>query len=320
MASFQKIGLTLQSLFLFGVVFAQKEMPNTEYGRIERLENVQSAYITSRHVDVWLPENYSDKSGFNVLYMHDGQLLYDTATTWNHKSWEVDSIANSLISQGKVAPFIVVGIHNGNKTRYTDYFPQKPYESMNRRRHQRVERELQFFGKIDSAFSPGSDAYLKFLMEELKPMIDSMYATKPEREYTYMAGSSMGGLISWYGLCEYPERFKGVACLSSHWPGTMTLKRNPVPGAFLRYLNAQLPDTAYDTKIYFDCGDQTLDALYPIIQQRVDKIMRSKGYTEELWQTRYFPGEGHDEDAWKKRFGDALLFLMNTKETLPKNQ
>ncbi len=290
---------------------AQESIPKTEFGSIQRLENLSSTFITSRHVDVWLPENYSDTIEHNVIYMHDGQLLYDTSITWNHKAWEVDSIAQSLLSQGKVQPFIVVGIHNGVKTRYTDYFPQKPYEAMCRRKQKRVLRELQFYSKVDSSFSPRSDAYLKFIVQELKPMIDSLYATKPERDYTYLAGSSMGGLVSWYGLCEYSDIFKGAACLSPHWPGTMTLKRNPVPGAFLKYLKANLPDTAIEAKIYFDCGDQTLDALYPGIQKRVDRLMLNKGYTQEHWVTRYFPGEAHDENAWKKRFGAALLFLMN---------
>ena len=77
-----------------------------------------------------------------------------------------------------------------------------------------------------------SDAYLKFLVTELKPFIDSTFSVATDRSNTFIAGSSMGGLISMYAVCEYPAVFGGAACLSTHWPGIFTAENNPIPEAF----------------------------------------------------------------------------------------
>ena len=77
-------------------------------------------------MEVWLPEGYSTNKKYAVLYMHDGQMLYDANTSWNKQSWDVDDVATKLMHEGKVKDFIVVGIWNGGKTRHSDYFPQKP--------------------------------------------------------------------------------------------------------------------------------------------------------------------------------------------------
>lgn len=119
----------------------------------------------------------------------------------------------------------------------------------------------------------------------------------------------MGGLISMYAICEYPQIFGGAACLSTHWTGTFTNENNPFPEAALHYLDKNLPDSKTH-KIYFDCGDQTLDALYPEIQKKADVIIRKHGYSEKNWKTLYFPGENHSEEAWAKRLSQPLEFLL----------
>lgn len=162
--------------------------------------------------------------------------------------------------------------------------------------------------RTDADFQPQSDNYLKFLVEELKPYIDTNYSVFTKRENTCIEGSSMGGLISWYALCEYPEIFGGTACLSTHWPGTFTLLNNPVPDAFIHYLKKQLPDPATH-RIYFVYGDQSLNVLYPEIQKRVDKVLAKVGYTSSNWQTLFFPGDDHSEIAWARRLNRAFSFL-----------
>jgi enterochelin esterase-like enzyme len=119
----------------------------------------------------------------------------------------------------------------------------------------------------------------------------------------------MGGLITLYAVCEYPDIFGGAACLSTHWTGIYVVEGNPVPDAVFQYLTTHLPDPE-NHKIYFDHGDQTLDALYPTLQKKADAIMKAKGYTEKNWITRYFPGENHSEAAWGKRLNFPLLFLL----------
>ena len=289
---------------------AQDVLPNVSSGKLIRIANFQSKYITQRNIDIWFPEGYDGKKKFSVLYMHDGQALYDSTTTWNHQAWDVDDVAGKLIAEGKLKNVIVVGIWNGGVTRHTDYFPRKPFEQLTQTEKDTVTAQLQTAGRTKDIFKPQSDNYLKFIVEELKPYIDTTYSVYKNQENTFIAGSSMGGLISIYAICEYPEIFGGAACFSTHWVGTFKLENNPVPKAFISYLQKNLPSSA-NHKIYFDCGDQTLDALYPAIQKSVDEIMTNKGFSEKSWMTKYFPGEDHSERAWKKRLNIPLQFLLN---------
>ena len=87
------------------------------------------------------------------------------------------------------------------------------------------------------------------------------------------------------------------------------MENNPVPAAFFRYMENNLPDPATH-KIYFDYGDATLDALYPPLQQQADQQMQKKGYSTKNWLTKYFPGEDHSEKAWHKRLNIPLTFLL----------
>jgi enterochelin esterase-like enzyme len=306
--------MTRISIFLLLLIITmqgktQNSIPEVVSGRIDRIPEFKSGYVTARNVDVWLPEGYSPLKKYPVLYMHDGQMLYDPSMTWNNQSWNVDDVASSLFKSGKIKEFIVVGIWNGGQTRHTDYFPQRPFEMMTQVEKDTVTAQLQRAGRTTDVFQPQSDNYLKFIVEELKPYIDQTYAVRPGRENTFIAGSSMGGLISIYALCEYPEVFGGAACLSTHWIGTFTAENNPVPAAFLKYLNEKIPPRGIH-KIYFDTGDQTLDALYPEIQKQVDLIMKSKGYKKKRWITRYFPGDDHSEKSWNNRLHIPLEFLF----------
>jgi enterochelin esterase-like enzyme len=282
--------------------------PHVASGKIKRFALFPSAYIEPRNVDVWLPEGYSDTTKYSVLYMHDGQMLFDSAATWNKQEWGVDETLGRLMAEGKIKNCIVVGVWNTN-TRHSDYFPQKPFESL-----KPAERDTVMKGRRpnnQALFSRPiqSDAYLKFLVTELKPFIDSTFLTLADRHNTFIAGSSMGGLISLYALCEYPSVFGGAACLSTHWLGVFMSKGNPVPAAFMRYLRAHLPSPK-NHAIYFDYGTKTLDSLYKPFQKRADAIMKAKGYTARQWITREFIGEDHSERAWRKRLDIPMLFLL----------
>lgn len=293
----------------FGML-GQESTPRVVSGSIERIEHFASAFVTARHIDIWLPENYSDSAKYATLYMHDGQMLFDANQTWNKQAWNVDDVASKLIDQGSMVDFIVVGIWNGGKTRHQDYFPNNPLNGLSKEAKVTIAKQLRASSIItQDSFTPVSDDYLRFIVEELKPFVDRTYSVYTEPEYTYVAGSSMGGLISIYAVCEYPEVFGGAACMSTHWPGTFTLENNPMPQTFIAYLSQNLPDPNTH-RIYFDCGDETLDALYPAIQKQVDEVMRNKGYDASNWMTMYFPGENHSENAWYKRLRIPLLFLF----------
>nr|WP_320120261.1 alpha/beta hydrolase-fold protein [uncultured Marinifilum sp.] len=301
--------LTIVMTF-FMHVNAQNEIPNVVSGKIERVENFKSEFVTARNVDIWLPEGYCLENKYSVLYMHDGQMLYDAEKSWNKQAWDVDDVASKLRKSGKLKDFIVVGIWNGGENRHPDYFPQKPFESLSQIEKDTINAQLKLSHvPLKKVFCPQSDNYLKFLVKELKPYIDKKYSVRTNKENTFVAGSSMGGLISMYAICEYPHIFGGAACLSTHWLGTFTLENNPIPNAFVKYLSENLPNPKTH-KIYFDCGDQTLDALYPEIQKKVDSLMISKGYNKANWITKYFPGENHSEKAWSKRLNIPLEFLF----------
>jgi predicted alpha/beta superfamily hydrolase len=284
--------------------------PKVISGNLLRWANFPSQFVTARNIDVWLPENYDPRKKYAVLYMHDGQMLFDSSTTWNKQSWNVDDVLAPLLANHTLNDLIVVGVWNGGPTRHMDYFPQKPFESLSLEQQQAIFEATRSNGA--SVFNKNmlrSDGYLKFLTQELKPFIDQKFATYPDRAHTFVAGSSMGGLISMYAICEYPDIFGGAACFSTHWPGIFTLENNPIPDAFLKYLSEHLPDPASHL-IYFDYGTATLDALYPAIQKKADAIMRQKGFTSENWITRAYPGEPHSEVAWNKRFHIPMLFLL----------
>jgi predicted alpha/beta superfamily hydrolase len=300
--------LILISIYSCTITLAQT-LPKVNHGSIERIEAFKSKFIEDTNVDVWLPENYSSQKKYAVLYMHDGQMLFDAQTTWNKQAWEAEEVASRLLDETKVRDFIVVGIWSNGNTRHARYFPQKPFEDLSPAQKDTISKALQEKGRITTNFQPNSDAYLKFIIQELKPLIDQKYSVYKDRNNTFMAGSSMGGLISLYAICEYPEVFGGVVCLSTHWPGIFSVENNPIPDAFLAYMNTNLPKPKTH-KIYFDYGDKTLDALYPPLQKKVDELMKNKGFTAKNWSTKFFPGKDHSEKSWSERLGIPLEFLL----------
>ena len=295
-------------LLIAGTTYAQN-IQKVISGRIDHLENFQSKLIEPRSVDIWLPDGYDGKKKFAVLYMHDGQMLFDSTTTWNHQTWNMDDVASKLMKDQKVQNFIVVGIYSIGEKRHANYFPQKPFENLTKTERDTVIKQLQKSGRSTEIFQPNSDNYLKFIVTELKPLIDKKYTVYTDRKHTFIAGSSMGGLISMYAICEYPSVFGGASCISTHWIGTFSPDNNPVPEAFIKYLENNLPNPK-NHKIYFDCGDRTLDVFYPPIQEKVDDVMKSKGFNSKNWTTRYFPGKDHSEKSWNERLDIPLMFLL----------
>ncbi|MEE4178196.1 MAG: alpha/beta hydrolase-fold protein [Bacteroides sp.] len=249
-----------------------------------------SQWIESRNVEVWLPPDYDPNKEYDVLYMHDGQNVFNATTAYGGIAWEADSVMQSLLDKDLIRPAIVVGIWNSPK-RFQEYMPNEPSDQIFAlRKAAQSEEELL------------SDQYLKFIVEELKPFIDKEYSTKKEASSTFIMGSSMGGLISLYALMKYPDVFGGAGCISTHWPA--------LDGIFLEYLPGNLPDP--DThKLYFDHGTINLDSLYHPFQARVDSIVEASGYTSgQNWITLTFEGHDHNEAFWRDRLHRPLTFLL----------
>ncbi len=297
---------------LFGFLLAvcmQAQLPNPSSGTIERIDSFASRYVTARNIDVWLPAGYDPAKKYAVLYLHDGQMLFDSALTWNKQCWQVDETVARLIAQKKIEPYIVVGIWNGGSTRHPDYFPQKPFDGLSQAEKDQITRELQEKGRSTVAFQPVSDNYLKFLVNELKPYIDKQYSTRSDAAHTAIAGSSMGGLISLYAICEYPAVFGKAAGLSTHWPGIFSVDGNPFIPAHLAYLQKNLPNPKTH-RIYLDGGDQELDALYPPLLKQVEGVLRAKGFTDQNGRAVVIKGTGHSERAWSQRLDEILIYLL----------
>lgn len=276
-------------------------------GKLDVYPDFQSQYISPRTVAVWTPDGYDTQKTYAVLYMQDGQSLFDASTTWNGQEWQVDETAARLMAGQQIQDFIVVAVWNSGGNRHAEYFPQKPFESLTAKQQQDLYA-LKDGGQPLLGTAVNSENYLKFLVKELQVFVAHTYSIKPGKEHTFIAGSSMGGLISLYALCEYPDVFGGAACLSTHWVGTFK-KNDEIPAAFAAYLRRNLP-SHLTHKIYFDYGDQTLDALYEPYQKEVDLILMTKGYSGQNWVTKKFPGADHSEKAWSGRFGEALVFLL----------
>jgi predicted alpha/beta superfamily hydrolase len=268
------------------------------------MSHVQSKYVDARNIDIWLPPSYYMDEGknFPVLYMHDGQNLFDTATSTWGITWGVAEWVDKLSVQGKIPEMIIVGIHNTPK-RYLEYMPSKPFNSIERKTRSLIVEEY--------GGQPLGDEYLKFVVEELKPFIDSTYRTKPVQKFTYIMGSSMGGLISSYAITEYPEIFRGAGCLSTHWIGSKNHGGHAVSDAFVDYFSQNLPSPGNNI-YYFDYGTETLDARYEPHQLKIDSIMSQAGYTEgKNWITLKFEGAEHNEKSWQQRLDIPLQFLLN---------
>ena len=275
-----------------------KDGPRVSAGHLETYELFESKYVTPRTIRVWTPKDYDSDKQYDVLYMHDGQMLWDAQVAWNKQEWGVDEAMDSLIRMKKIRPAIVVGIDNSPE-RIGEYCPDNIVEYMDS------------VSVVYQDIKPQGNDYLRFLVEEVKPFIDSKYSTYADRAHTWVMGSSCGGLISSYALCRYPEIFGGAACLSTHctlaFPDP-TQQDSAMMAAYREYLKHYIP--ANSAKLYMDNGDQTLDANYLTAQALINDMMYESGWDSTHYMYRFFPGTAHCEDDWRARLDIPLLFLL----------
>ncbi|MPW38859.1 phosphonate ABC transporter ATP-binding protein [Thermococcus sp. 101 C5] len=229
-----------------------------------------------RRIWVYLPPDYNQSDRrYPVLYMHDGQNLFDQATSFAGE-WQVDETLERLFEEKGFA-IIVVGIDNGGEKRIDEYAPW-------------VNAEYERGGE--------GDAYVRFIVETLKPYIDSHYRTLPDE--TGIMGSSLGGLISLYAGFKYPEVFKYVGAMSpAFW-------FNPEIYEFVKN------STVGPKKIYIDWGTLELkgsNASAEIYEKL--EILKEKGYIEGVNLLIVIEeGAAHNEYYWARRFPNAVLWLF----------
>ena len=293
--------IVLASVMLAGC--GLKREAKVSAGRLDTYRSFTSQYIPARDIRVWLPENYSDSISYDVLYMHDGQMLYDASIAWNHQEWGVDETMDSLLRLGQIRPTIVVGIDNNADNRIGEYCPDD------------IAALLPDGKPVYQDFVAKGNDYLRFMVEELKPFIDSVYSTNPEREHTWVLGSSCGGLISSYALCRYPDVFGGAACMSTHCTLAYPNPAKPdkeVMNAYREYLRTHIvPNSCL---LYMDQGDRTLDAYYGEAQDALNAMFVAAGWDRGHYMYRFFQGSAHCEDDWKARLALPLKFLLTPEQ------
>ncbi|WP_448503031.1 alpha/beta hydrolase [Sphingomonas sp.] len=258
-------------------------------------------------VTVWTPPGYRADRPRPVLYMHDGQNLFDPAVSGYGKVWHVDRAVERL-ALGDDAP-IVVGVWNPGEARFRTYLPHVAIE--------RLPRAVTDAAAPRIGAGPVvSDAYLAFLAGPLKAAIDRDYATRPGRDDTTIMGSSMGGLISLYAFVRHPETYGSAGCVSTHWPvfipegdGVAVPFAAEVTAMWTNWLRAELgpPD---GRRLWFDHGTATLDALYAPYQAAVDALLPMLGWRRgEDFESRVYEGAPHEENAWAARVQEPLEWL-----------
>jgi predicted alpha/beta superfamily hydrolase len=243
------------------------------------------ALNNDRTIVVYLPPGYDESADkrYQVLYMQDGQNLFDASTSFAGIEWKVDEAAQKLIGENKIEPVIIVGIYNSEQR--TQEFTPPP----------------EMISSLGAA-----DYYAKFVVEQVKPFIDRTYRTRPERASTSLAGSSMGGLISMYILKTHPQVFGQIALLTPH---LRTADRDIV-GEWSKQDSSWLKNT----RIWLDMGDKGGDnypGSIPIADSRkLAALFDSAGLNKDIdYKYTEFPGGEHNETAWQSRIDQVLMFL-----------
>ena len=267
-------------------------------GNLTIYDDFKSEFVESRAVRVWTPEDYDPSMKYDVIYMHDGQNLFDASLTWNNQEWGVDEVLSQMMKKGEIRPCIVVGIDN-TALRYEEYYPSAICQDVPE-------------GVLPDDFKALGDEYLKLLTEEVKPWVDDNYSTWGDPAHTFIMGSSCGGLISSYAFCEYPDVFGGAACLSTHSslmnPYTK-IDQKPASEVYLAYLKDKLPVDS-DHILYMDCGDCQIDSAYKESQAAINDMISKSDWGSSNYMYRFFPGQSHSESDWRSRLDIPVRFLL----------
>jgi enterochelin esterase-like enzyme len=257
-------------------------------GQLRKHERFRSRVLRNqRDLMVYLPRGYDAQpfTRFPVLYLHDGQNLFDCATAFGGVDWNVHGAADRLITAGEVTPLIIVGIYNTGKSRIHEYTPTKAPKLGGGR----------------------ADRYAKFLMQEVMPFIQREYRTLADSRVTGIGGSSLGGLVSLYLGLKFPNVFGRIAALS---PSVWWNQR-----MILRFAAAIAPAQPRPS-IWLDIGTKEGPRFLPDVEQFRDVLLK-KGWRlgEDLHYERVDGGE-HNEAAWAQRIGRVLQFLYPTSLAL----
>jgi predicted alpha/beta superfamily hydrolase len=241
-----------------------------------------------RDILVYLPRGYrrNRRQRYPVLYLQDGQNVFDAATSFSHVEWGVDETAQRLIRKGLMEPTIIVAVANTGEDRIHEYTPTRGVIDDNAKRKKRSKGLAQKFGR--------------FMVEELKPFIDKLYRTRPEPEFTGLGGSSLGGLATLTLGLWFPHVFTRLAVMSASiwWDDCVIYSM----------VDAIEPGTKPPLKIWLDTG--TNEPGWERAAVLRDKLIEKGWRLYDDLQYAEFEGADHSEGAWAARVEQVLRFLF----------
>lgn len=289
---------------IISVMATKPALQSTTFGDIHRHYIYSPEMGDTMTIDVWTPQDFNPnrQTPYPVIFMHDGQNLFDANTTWNHQAWEADSITSVLISSNEIEAPVIIGIHSVDSTRIGDLTPQDAlgYAS---------PTLLTQLSKAFPNIKIRGNAYAQFISTTLRDSLMTEYNLAKDPKYTSVMGSSMGGLMSIYTLCKYPEIFGNAACLSTHWIGIVG-EESEFQSAMEKFLTDNLPKDDLH-RIYLDTGDATIDSLYTPAHQSVVNLITKSGYKSPAsFEHHTFHGHKHEEKSWSSRLFIPLKFLL----------
>ena len=266
-------------------------------GRLVYWTDVRSAFLgPTRHVEVWLPPGYDSASStrYPVLYMHDGQNLFDPRIASTGVDWGVDEAVVRLAARGVIPPVIIVGVWN-SAARGLEYSPWH-----------------------------GAPRYARFLIEELMPRVNAEFRTLTGPQNTAVMGSSMGGLLSFYLVTHHSDVFGACGCISTHFPLSARVAEEAVLGAAAAGRADSVPYVIRDiergltaprgTRYWFDYGGQGLDAQYGPTHDSVRTWLLGHGLVETRdFVIRRYANATHNEASWRARLDDPLTFIFGRR-------
>jgi enterochelin esterase-like enzyme len=268
-------------------------------GRLVYWTDVRSSYLRpTRHVEIWLPPGYDTAAStrYPVLYMSDGQNLFDPRIANTGVDWGVDEAVVRLVQRGVIPPIIVVGVWNSAE-RGREYSPWH-----------------------------GAPNYARFLIEELMPRVNREFRTLTGPRHTAVMGSSMGGLLSFYLVAHHHDVFGACGCISTGFPLSPAMVERYFPGV----VTAPRPDTTpyiirdiasgmtlpRGTRYWFDFGTLGLDSTFGPSHRAVRAWLLKQRLVEGRdFVVRRYEGADHNEASWRARLEDPLTFLFGRRRT-----
>ena len=298
----------LTSTKAFAMPFTQE--PKTEKGTLTFLPAFDSAHVTARDIAVWQPEAELHDGPLPVIYVHDGEAIFDADASPYGTAWQLDLIATMLAHQG-VGPAIIVGIAADAERRSREYNAPSVAKYL--------DAEMQDILAQSCGGPLLTGDYLRFVVEEVKPYVDSHFDTRPDRDNTYVMGASMGGLLVLETLMSQRDVFAGGVGFSAHLfllgPDAyqMQLPEDTparIEAALREAVSTDFPDPGA-TKVYFQRGTVDLDSFYGGSHTAVAEGLLRKGYLfGDDFVMRRDVGAGHSDTYWTLRAPEAMRFLL----------